>query len=88
MFTDPIYDDNDKAEDDVDDNDDDDASGGNDEDSDDNDVSMFEACVAPNGTTMALGDSVFIDPVWYSCYRWGKMKNPIDSEWNLQHKDR
>ncbi|XP_076457551.1 uncharacterized protein LOC143291535 [Babylonia areolata] len=39
---------------------------------------FHKACVAPNGQTLGLGRSVLIGTVWYSCYRYGNIRNPID----------
>lgn len=40
---------------------------------------FHQACIAPNGTVLKLGSSVKVGSIWYSCYRWGKMLNPIDT---------
>ncbi|XP_076438688.1 uncharacterized protein LOC143277665 [Babylonia areolata] len=39
---------------------------------------IHKSCAAPDGTTLALGQSVLIDHFWFSCYRFGAKKPPVD----------
>ncbi|XP_070202011.1 uncharacterized protein [Littorina saxatilis] len=40
---------------------------------------FHQACVAPNGEKLKVGDSAKVGSIWYSCYQWGKIRNPIDT---------